>query len=622
MRDDIARVSPRPKNTQGERLRLLAAIAAGFLGTLGIALILSSQGAREPGARTAVKSGIISFVTLNEIPAWPNYALLLLSMGIVGAVALAWPAPSARHSIARAYPVRISHMVTVAAAAIASLVVLLTPFSWDATDPFHEGEYVAFGNAAMMHVAPSSVPVFVHGFGMNALPGILAKAMADQDAGIAAARNVRWMFLSLTWAGIWAILLAFAVGRQDRASPGLAFLAMALGLIMLGGQPFGTQFFFVTSRGLIRVWQVAAIVWALKEGPRNRLGIMLFLAGFLAPVGLLYNYSEAVSFALDFACALAILAFRSPPMFRTAVFSFAGGLAVGLAGLVAARGEALIGAAIRDIGYWAQHAHEISGLPLQGTSRMLLFAEVVIFAGSGIVWLVQQWRREGSLREVVTRYGQQAFLVFVAFNALRSQLQRPDDIHLMFAGLYGSLVLLIVLSYWWGRTLAWRPTATASGMALAVLVVLLPINRNGLFRSHVLPGTLPSTMSLHLPPDSALVGSGYLEAAQAIGGQIPVESCFFTLTSEGLWYHLLDRRSCSRWHHIIYARTEGARRELVADLARERPPIILFRNEFWSNELDGIPVAVSHPDVLEFVRSNYVPHVSIRGNEFWRLRRQ
>jgi hypothetical protein len=94
-------------------------------------------------------------------------------------------------------------------------------------------------------------------------------------------------------------------------------------------------------------------------------------------------------------------------------------------------------------------------------------------------------------------------------------------------------------------------------------------------------------------------------------------SCFFTLSSEGLWYYLLRKPSCSRFHHLVYARTREAEAEVVASLARERPPVVLVENDNWSFRIDGVPIAVTNPVIVQYVLSHYRPWRRIGAHWMW-----
>ena len=55
-------------------------------------------------------------------------------------------------------------------------------------------------------------------------------------------------------------------------------------------------------------------------------------------------------------------------------------------------------------------------------------------------------------------------------------------------------------------------------------------------------------------------------------------------------------------------------------LERHRPAVILVENDFWSNDIDGVPTSVSHPVVWSYVRGAYEPFLTLGAQQFWRRR--
>jgi hypothetical protein len=103
-----------------------------------------------------------------------------------------------------------------------------------------------------------------------------------------------------------------------------------------------------------------------------------------------------------------------------------------------------------------------------------------------------------------------------------------------------------------------------------------------------------------------------------VSAELRPSDCFWTLTSEGIWYHLLDRPSCTRFHQVVYARAAEAQAEVVADLERTRPPVLLFANDEWWNRVDGVPVAITNRTIAEYVLSRYRPWQRVGEHWFWR----
>jgi hypothetical protein len=117
--------------------------------------------------------------------------------------------------------------------------------------------------------------------------------------------------------------------------------------------------------------------------------------------------------------------------------------------------------------------------------------------------------------------------------------------------------------------------------------------------------------------DTGVIGSDYRQAAEELGDEVRASGCFFTLTSEGVWYYFFSTPSCSRFHHLVYARSRAAQSELIAALERGRPSLILFSNRFWSNNIDKLSVFNSNAPVARHVMASYRPYRLVGSHWFW-----
>jgi hypothetical protein len=103
-----------------------------------------------------------------------------------------------------------------------------------------------------------------------------------------------------------------------------------------------------------------------------------------------------------------------------------------------------------------------------------------------------------------------------------------------------------------------------------------------------------------------------------VASVVPVGSgCVYTLTSEGLWYFVLQRPSCSAYHQVAYARPESAQDEVIADLAAKRPAVIVYSHTGGFESFDGLSAASTTAKVTRWVLANYRPHWLIGGAWVW-----
>jgi hypothetical protein len=82
----------------------------------------------------------------------------------------------------------------------------------------------------------------------------------------------------------------------------------------------------------------------------------------------------------------------------------------------------------------------------------------------------------------------------------------------------------------------------------------------------------------------------------------------------GYLYYLLDRVPGTRFFHVSMADTGFAQRQLISDLNRSRPRLVVFYGEeIGLPSWDGIEATVRHYDVSDYLLSHYRPLVDVDG---------
>ena len=76
-------------------------------------------------------------------------------------------------------------------------------------------------------------------------------------------------------------------------------------------------------------------------------------------------------------------------------------------------------------------------------------------------------------------------------------------------------------------------------------------------------------------------------------------------------------KPCSKYWYLLYSTSIESQKELVRELQAEKPNIILYSNQFWSNSIDGVPKETSHLLVHQYIWQHYRPYKMLNGNWFW-----
>jgi hypothetical protein len=84
--------------------------------------------------------------------------------------------------------------------------------------------------------------------------------------------------------------------------------------------------------------------------------------------------------------------------------------------------------------------------------------------------------------------------------------------------------------------------------------------------------------------------------------------------SPGYFYYLLDRHPGTRYYHVSMAVPPFAQNQLVADLARSRPPVVIFdTTTIGLAGWDGLHNSVRHYIVSQYLLDHWVPAVRTHG---------
>lgn len=155
---------------------------------------------------------------------------------------------------------------------------------------------------------------------------------------------------------------------------------------------------------------------------------------------------------------------------------------------------------------------------------------------------------------------------------------------------------------------------------LLLIVIILSEPGFNLVRGMEKITQLPTFLST---PDSKLLKPDYLEAWNTLKPEIEQQSCFFTLTSEGLWYYLFDKPSCSKYGYVLYAKPTVAQQQVIQQLNETKPNILLLTNEIWyQNPWDEILKSESASLIYQNVLTTYRPYKTVESHWFWKRNNQ
>jgi hypothetical protein len=94
----------------------------------------------------------------------------------------------------------------------------------------------------------------------------------------------------------------------------------------------------------------------------------------------------------------------------------------------------------------------------------------------------------------------------------------------------------------------------------------------------------------------------------------PTAPVFDYANEPGIVYYLLNRIPGTRYTHVDEAQTPAAQQQVVAELQKSRPPVVVFSNTtFGLLSYDGIPQALRSYAVSTYLYAHYRPLLDARG---------
>jgi len=491
-------------------------------------------------------------------------------------------------------------------------------------DVYHEGEVLA----ATRRIAEGAFPwrdvIFIHGLLGDVVPGLLARALfGDSRWAVMAVGGV--LLFPLFWLGQW--FLCLYLFRHN-----WLLLAASQALALLGTLPF------VHTRMLLLPYLLLALAALLRRATWPRAAAVAALAVTQFVVAPEASY---FSLAALLVVVLFDVAHRRPGIGLVRAFdrtlrtaAVAAALVGAFVGYLEANGA--VGAFVHYYRTFVD-GHELSGgIPIVSTGGEFDFWMVAPVALVVATWWYVA-ARVGSRRWLTVSDWVVLAAVLGVLAYYSKFLSRADVGHLGQVAATATVPLLYAGSQLVDRLEAplrrrWAWALPVSASVLVAAVVLAPVSPRQLVQG--LPGRWTDTAW----SESGIDRLGYRDVAMTVGpvrvedpqviGDLDVvldaylgdEGRVFDFTnSPGLFGYLLDHRNATRYFHVSMAKPAAVQRDLVAELERESPELVVFAStSFGLPAWDHVPNAVRHYLVADHILDHYVPALAVQGYTFLR----
>ena len=514
---------------------------------------------------------------------------------------LKWMVPPSAHRTGAEKIARIVHQLFLVAILLVTTFHL--PTTRHADDTFREGAFLMYGVAAPAEVMDRQ-PIALRG-GIERGPAKVAALFCSIDHQIVCVRQINIALTAVT-VGLFLLTLTLitGIGSWPKFLAGLPAVAT---LVYLNGSAGNLVDIYQGAPGMADLFVVAmlcAAVHLVRDAHVTaehvtRRWIIGF--GFIAGFGLFWSYDLGVTILV-----LTVIAYFAMNRVLTGIragLSMLIGVAIGTAVPFLIGLNRGVGANFYALTYWLQHG-DIWWL---SWNRSMMFIDgPILLMTVGLFWLSLGVMR----RNLKIGDGGQAMLVTLVMTpvviAVAQMILRTDPQHIGTALAMGSLLAALVLtemSHDWIWNI--RPAVTAMASAAMVFVVSIygprPLTTLPDMWSRDIPVAI-DTWTGPSPRDIDLVPAGLREAAEAIRAKSP--TCTYSFSNEGLLYLLARTPPCSRFAYPVYIASDK-QSDVISELERANPPVVLGQSAAWSNDVDGRGLADRTPELAAWLNERY-----------------
>jgi hypothetical protein len=459
---------------------------------------------------------------------------------------------------------------------------------------------------------------------MDLLPGLFAVRFFPAGHHIVGTRIAAALLTLAAFACfLFAAYQIFAFVRPGGALLDLSLCFLGLLLLLLLNEYLGRG----SPRRLIFFLQVG-LVFRLLRRPRE--WVAAFLIGATLPVGFIFNYAIGVAGILFVTASGLLIWLRESGVGRLrSLAAIVIGALLTAAVCCALLGTEWLSTIAANMSYWSRFGQVLTFTPMfrrEWLSRPEWFVYALLLIvppALAIAMVTREFLQTRNLTSTLRRRTAEILLLVLCIADSRTFLERADFQHFGFAApvfvLAAATLAMILLGP--VATLYLRSWNTRKRIYVpALLLALIALIEAPNLRPGAIVHKAEDLRSAIAMPDSSLLRTDYAAAVTAMKPLVSRQTCFYTLTSEGAWYDLLDSPSCSSFAQLNYARSSEGQARVLAELRRFRPPVILVDGEFRDGGYDDIPLAQHSRPVWDYVMSAYRPLRTVGGFRFYELR--
>lgn len=559
--------------------------------------------------------GIISFASIENFSPYTDYLKfsILLFLPVIATFVLL-----------KVYPIKNKIIVTqlkktnnIIWAVLASLIVFWSlnksyiDLGMPLLDLFHEGEILGFLPNFTQLDKPFLNTFFIHGFGLDALPSLLASKLSISGNTIALTRFFYNTFSLISTLGcfwtLWEITGFVHFLKFERKTIWLfaAFLFCFL----------EQKFFYLDGgRSAIFFLQIALTLRFFRT-PQSfpKLGLPITI-GFFIPVGFLYTYDRAAYFVLVYGVASAISLGFSKTFFKTWIGGSLVGLAVSSVTILGVIGFDGVSEIAAQISYWSKYGKYMFEIPLPdfNFNSIPYFYWPIFLQSSVLSYLIIQYHYKKIDRDFLKQSSLLLILLAISLAYLRISIDGSHPITSAMGALGSSFLAIYIVLLGCQQYLDCPKTQMTNLQKIWVSILIFSIiiseSAFNVFQmSEKLAGLNRS--------DSEILQPQVIEVVNLLDREIQKQNCFFSANSEAIWYYLFNKQSCSKINNVLYALPAVSQQSIANDITKTQPEIVLLTD---SPIVTGRTIANSTPLIYQYLIDRYKPYRRIDEYWFWK----
>ena len=490
-------------------------------------------------------------------------------------------------------------------------------------DSYHEGIKLGFLSTVLNKEKILNELFILHGYLVEVVIPYLAYLVAPVNHTVMAYRVIFTFQILACWIGsIWIIweIANLTIKKEEGFNTFFKFTLFSIVFVVSNDSFLMLEYqagFILFQMGLFLFF----IRKILHEPYSQKLLLTLsFMIGVSVPLGLLYSVKYGLVFSVAFLIALCLMFFHR----EGKQFFLCSGIGVFISGSVLSLfiGMGQVAEMVKMFLYWIEYFPPQFSKPFISDANehylwiLQLVVGILIICG---IQLFLTFKKSKSFQDFIVKNTHLIIILALSVMVLKVALDCSDKRHFRAISPFSLFLLFSMTVSWFERLEEFKVFIARSyknynqiWILIIVFTLSLNINPNEAFR-HV----KPYWKYINMDDKNLLAKKGYsyLAAVEEMYSEIQGMECFYTLTSEGIWYYYFNKPSCSRHHATVHVIGKKASDEVVNTLSIKQPDIILFSNYYSRKSFYN-----SHllPEIYQFVYKNYRPYKLIGNHWFWK----